>query len=285
MPFSETTPKHTEKYWTDHFRNFLKPLLEEGGQLEVRRSEPLAGDILKQIITNLVVSPIVVADLTDLNPNVFWELGVRQSFKHGTITIAEEGTTLPFDVFGKGTLVYHDSHIGNEQFCSDFKRAITHCLNDPNSPDSSVLETLSGRGTLFEIIHQAEMLRRLDALIEEHHWNRFVLEEVIQQVKDNIKKPQAKQWLTKRFMWPAVEFLLIDRYLDEDKSFYEIASTYCTSIHALDHMLRHWDTNNEVAETWFEKYGNMYIERFEKHKQVLTAAQKRLSKKVLNTVI
>jgi len=36
--------------------------------------------------------------LTDYNPNVFWELGVRQSFKHNTITIAEEGVILPFDV-------------------------------------------------------------------------------------------------------------------------------------------------------------------------------------------
>ena len=32
---------------------------------------------------------IVVADITDSKPNVYWELGVRQSFKHGTIIIRE----------------------------------------------------------------------------------------------------------------------------------------------------------------------------------------------------
>lgn len=104
MPFSETSEEHTEQYWTKHFKTFLKPLIEESGDLEVYRSKPLRGDILKQIIAELVVSPIVVADLTDGNPNVFWELGVRQSFKHGTITIAEEGTDIPFDLSVKGIL-------------------------------------------------------------------------------------------------------------------------------------------------------------------------------------
>ena len=77
---------------------FLGPLIEESGELEAYRSEPIRGDVLRQIITNLVFYPVVVADLTDNNPNVYWELGVRQSFKHGTITIAEYGTKLPFDV-------------------------------------------------------------------------------------------------------------------------------------------------------------------------------------------
>jgi len=105
MPFSETTEKHTENYWTEHFEDFLKPLIEECPQLEAYRSKPLHGDILKDIITKLIISPLVVADLTDLNPNVFWELGIRQSFKHGTITIAQEGTKLPFDTLFQGYFV------------------------------------------------------------------------------------------------------------------------------------------------------------------------------------
>ncbi|GAI73273.1 unnamed protein product, partial [marine sediment metagenome] len=98
MPFSKSSENHTEEYWTNHFNRFLKPLIEEVPGIGAYRVESLHGDILKQIITDLIVSPVVVAELTHHNPNVFWELGVRQSFKHNTITIAEEGTTLPFDV-------------------------------------------------------------------------------------------------------------------------------------------------------------------------------------------
>lgn len=285
MPFSETSEKHTEKYWTDHFQNFLKPLIEECGQLEARRSESLRGDILKQIITNLVVSPIVVADLTDFNPNVYWELGVRQSFRYGTITIAEVGTALPFDVFAKGTLFYHDSHIGNEQFCSDFKRTIGHCLVSPNSPDSSVLETLSGRGTLFEIIHRAEILRRIDALIEEYNWNHKLLLEIIGLVKKNKKNLEDRTWVSSRFMSAAAELLVIDRYLDENQSFYETIGICLTSVSALNEMLRVWGTSPESAEEWFEKNGGLYKKRFKKHKKALSAAQRKLFERVSDVVL
>ncbi len=152
MPFSKTTEEHTEEYWTEHFRTFLKPLIEANPNIEAHRSEALRGDILRQIITDLVVSRVVVADLTDLNPNVFWELGIRQSFKHGTITIAEVGTTLPFDLHVKGTLFYHPSnHLKLQGFRERFVHAIGDCLLHPDQPDSHVLQTITGRGTLFEM--------------------------------------------------------------------------------------------------------------------------------------
>ena len=90
MPFSKTKEHHTEEYWKRQFNSYLKPLIQRNPQLEAIRSEPLRGDIASQIITDLANDEIVVADLTDHNPNVFWELGVRQSFKHRTVTIADD---------------------------------------------------------------------------------------------------------------------------------------------------------------------------------------------------
>lgn len=141
MPFSETSEEHTEEYWTEHFESFLTPLINECGNFNVIRSRPLRGDILKEIIESLVYLPLVVADLTDHNPNVFWELGVRQSFKHGTITIAKNGTKIPFDLGKKGVLSYYPKDPSkNEKFRSLFKDAIKDWLSNPNFPDSFVLE-------------------------------------------------------------------------------------------------------------------------------------------------
>jgi hypothetical protein len=86
MPFSQTKG-HSEEYWERHFSSYLKPLIEKSVDVEAFRSEPLRGDIASQIITDLVSSDIVVAELTDHNPNVFWELGVRQSYKPRTIQL------------------------------------------------------------------------------------------------------------------------------------------------------------------------------------------------------
>jgi hypothetical protein len=143
MPISQTTEEHTEEYWTDQFESFIKPLVEECGDIEVIRSEALHGDILNDIIKNLFNAEVVVADLTDLNANVFWELGVRQSCRHGTITIAENGMHVPFDVGTKGTLSYYPKHhIKNEGFRKQFKKAVVDCLENPRNPDSRVLEVI-----------------------------------------------------------------------------------------------------------------------------------------------
>ena len=177
LPFSQTTDEHTEDYWTKHYERFLKPLIEEC-QLEAHRSTALRGDITRQIILDLFESCVVVADLTDGNLNVYWELGVRQSFKHGTITIAQEGTKLPFDISSKGTLFYDSTHLNEDKFRKGFKSAINDCLKYPDRPDSHVLETLSGRGSLYEIIRREETLRRLDAVLSECKYNQSGLESI-----------------------------------------------------------------------------------------------------------
>jgi len=186
MPFSKTTHTHSEDYWTNHFKDFLKPLIEENPQLEAMRSRAVRGSIPREIISSLINSPIVVADLTDQNPNVYWELGVRQSFKHGTVTIAEEGTSLPFDIYSKGTLFYScgdKTKISN--FRERFREAVTDCLEYPDRPDSDVLETISGRGSLFEIFRREEALRRLDAVLSECDRNLDTLKNLSETVKKN----------------------------------------------------------------------------------------------------
>ena len=70
MPFSNTK-SHNQEYWTKHFELFLKPLIEGIEQVKGFRSEPLRGSIASRIILDLNYSDIVVADLTDYNPNVF----------------------------------------------------------------------------------------------------------------------------------------------------------------------------------------------------------------------
>lgn len=245
MPFSKTSEEHTEQYWTSHFKTFLKTLIEESPNVKAYRSEPLRGDVLRQIITDLVVSPIVVADLTDNNPNVFWELGVRQSFKHGTITIAETGTKIPFDVSVKGVLFYYPKdHIKNAEFAKSFKKAIQDILSNPDSPDSHVLEAISGRGTLYEIIRRDEALRRLDALLSESEDNRSIVEDIYNEVK---KPDKERERIIARFRTLAVELLITNRYLDESPSFYEMAETYCNWMRGLNEELSTFEQAKTIS--------------------------------------
>ncbi len=88
-------------------------------------------NIANQIITNLVNSDVVVADITDYNPNVLWELGVRDSYENCTIVIAEKGTKPPFDFNHKGFIFYNGDHLDNENFKNKFHSLLKDCLENP----------------------------------------------------------------------------------------------------------------------------------------------------------
>jgi hypothetical protein len=280
MPFSKTTDEHTEDYWTEHFENFLKPLIEENPKLEARRSEALRGDILKQIITDLVVSPIVVADLTDNNTNVYWELGVRQSFKLGTITIAEEGTKLPFDIGGKGTLFYYPkNHLKMKGFINQFKEAIQDCCSHPDRPDSHVLETLSGRGTLFEIFRRDEAIRRLDAVLSECGANLKVLKQATNIAKENLKKSGEDQFPTVRFRTMAIELLITNRYVDEEQKFFELAEQCWKVIEAINDQLRVWESSDLSMEEWLLGEEKRAVKLIGYFKEKVEVARNKLSKR------
>ncbi|MCB1884698.1 MAG: hypothetical protein KDG89_12015 [Geminicoccaceae bacterium] len=62
------------------------------------------GSITSHVIRDVMQSPLACADLTFLNPNVFYELGIRHAAKMPTIHLAQEGTNLPFDSINQRTI-------------------------------------------------------------------------------------------------------------------------------------------------------------------------------------
>ena len=59
-------------------------------------SEP--GIITTQIIQYIVDSELVIADLTERNPNVFYELAIRHATRKPLVQLIKKGETIPFDV-------------------------------------------------------------------------------------------------------------------------------------------------------------------------------------------
>lgn len=265
MPFSKTAEHHSDAYWNRHFNSYLKPLIERNQQLEAFRSEPLRGDIAAQIVVDLFNSDIVIADLTDHNPNVLWELGVRQSFKPGTITIAEIGTQIPFHFSHKGILFYNGDHLDNQLFDEKFAESLRSCLEKPNESDSPVLDALGGRGTLYSIIHEDENNRRISALKTEYAENKRNHEDIIKICETNKalrlqKKPTIP--MAGLLSAPAAEFLLINRYLDQDEKFYAKVIAYTQFINYAKTFLHKWVEIPTDIEMWLldnKDYNNQII--------------------------
>jgi hypothetical protein len=83
------------------FDYLIKPAAEECGFTALRADQiAQPGIITSQVIQHLIEDPMVVADLTGPNANVFYELAIRHAFRRPYVQIIEQDEQLPFDVFG-----------------------------------------------------------------------------------------------------------------------------------------------------------------------------------------
>ncbi len=92
-------------------RHIIEPVAKECGYTAIRAdSIPHPGIISLQIIEHLVSDELVIADLTDRNPNVFYELAIRHAFRKPSIHIIDINQDIPFDLNSMRTIKfdYHD---------------------------------------------------------------------------------------------------------------------------------------------------------------------------------
>lgn len=89
MPFED---KFFEIY------EMLKRQFEEHFLFSHAGEEDNQQNILKDIVQAIYDSDIIIANLTGLNPNVFYELGIAHTLNKKVIIITEDILTLPFDL-------------------------------------------------------------------------------------------------------------------------------------------------------------------------------------------
>ena len=101
----------TRKRSDQVLKHIIRPAANSCGYNAIRAdeiSEP--GIITSQVIQHIVDDPLVVADLTERNPNVFYELALRHALRKPLVQIMAKGEPIPFDVAGTRTIPvdHHD---------------------------------------------------------------------------------------------------------------------------------------------------------------------------------
>lgn len=164
------------------FKELIKPVFEKLGFLCLRTIElSYSGNIEKKMYEYIMKADFVVADLSTLNPNAFYELGVRHALKpYTTIMIGESSlfgdksknlpSRLPFDLNHYVILSYE--HLGNKiatKTKNSFHKQLEHLileLKDKNEQDSPVFDhlDLSGKLSSTEIASIKEDMSATDSL-------------------------------------------------------------------------------------------------------------------------
>ncbi|MDQ3816437.1 MAG: hypothetical protein M3362_01950 [Acidobacteriota bacterium] len=129
----------------NRYENIIKPAVEGVYRDEAQiyhciRADFISrtGSITRTVLEALYSSDAVIADLSELNPNVFYELGVRHSLRNKTVLIAEKGTKPPFDI-GDLRIIFYEDKVGAEKkVIPEIQEMLSAFLDDESMVDSPV---------------------------------------------------------------------------------------------------------------------------------------------------
>jgi O-acetyl-ADP-ribose deacetylase (regulator of RNase III) len=149
MPFGEKKdldgkPINFDKIYTD----FIKSAVTELG-IECIRCDEIGetGWIHSKMFKHIFDADVAVVDITSLNPNVFYELGIRHALnKYVTVLIRKTGTPTPFNIQGFQIMEYNPENAesilkGRQKICEFIQNGLASRAVD--SPVYEVLDDLT----------------------------------------------------------------------------------------------------------------------------------------------
>jgi hypothetical protein len=132
--------KHADLFMS----SLVQPALDEIG-LSVVRADQIGepGMITSQIIEYLKRSKLAIADLSYLNPNVFYEVALRHALRLPVVQIIRKADKLPFDVNQARTLTFDTSDIYSlvpklQTYRSEIATQARKAIEDPESVGNPV---------------------------------------------------------------------------------------------------------------------------------------------------
>jgi hypothetical protein len=134
-------------------KHIIKPAAELCGYAAIRADEiDKPGLITSQVIQRVIDDPLVIADLSETNPNVFYELAIRHAIRKPLVQIIEKGQRIPFDVAGTRTV--HVDHKDLDSVSSAKEEIVRQIKQLEADPDD--LETPISISRDLQILKQSD---------------------------------------------------------------------------------------------------------------------------------
>ena len=98
----------------------------------VRRADDFftAHSVVQDIWKAIVSARLIVADCTDRNPNVFYEIGLAHTIGKSTILLTQREEDIPFDLQQRRYIAYQFTPPGMKEFEIKFKETVQNVLSE-----------------------------------------------------------------------------------------------------------------------------------------------------------
>jgi len=271
MPVSQTK-SCTEGEWIGIFEHMIKPAVT-GSRLgyDCERAKPLTGAFIKDILEGLNRSDVVIADLTDRNPNVCYELGIRHTLKRRTILIAQNIDDVPSDLRAYWVVTYEKDLTGAENFKRRVREILREMQKNPEKSDSPVADFVGNKNIDILAYDKKANLKKLSALISETSFNISTIDYLMGIVKSNKQARKAGKGVkfpSARFSHSCLDLLLSSSYVMLSEEFQLTIRNMNTMLVGLNNWLDGWTDEKRAKQTektleqWLPEEKEKWIKNF-----------------------
>ncbi len=160
MPYGGSEQSLKDRFNSVYQLYMLIPAMEKGFTVTREDIQAQPGSITANIVHHLAEAELVIADLSNNNWNVAYELGIRHCFVKGkTILLCDNKTDLNFDIRGFNVIRYDGDNPAADMFSIQemVRKAIAARLKTPTKADNQVHETFSfAHDNLIDYLDNAE---------------------------------------------------------------------------------------------------------------------------------
>lgn len=114
MPISDQGD-YPKGHFQKVYEQIFVPAIEEAGYDAFRVDEDnMCTQIVEKIFKAIQECPMALCDLSNRNPNVLYELGIRQAYDKPVVLVQDDKTERIFDISGINTISYNSSRLYEE---------------------------------------------------------------------------------------------------------------------------------------------------------------------------
>lgn len=141
------------------YKKVIKPLFAElTEEYKLIRGDEICGSALidTSMYALLMNADLVIADLTTLNPNALYELGIRHAVKpYSTIIMAQDNCRIPFDLNHSRFLMYdnYGEHLDDDEANSIILKLKDYVVDSRNEITDSPMLTYFSEASLSEELY------------------------------------------------------------------------------------------------------------------------------------
>jgi len=187
MPIS-TPSSYPEGHFQKIYEQIFKPAIEDAGYEALRIDEDnICDSIIDKIFTAIQDCPMALCDLSSRNPNVLYELGIRQAYDKPVVLVQDDSTEKIFDISGINTKFYKSNRLYENILSAreEIKNALVANKNN-KSGTNSLVKTIKTKKAILDKTN-----------ITEEETTKFLLNSIVESI-DSIQKNLNKSDVNER---------------------------------------------------------------------------------------